>query len=98
MVPTTEMTQTTAPLTLRLARDARDLRAAQRLRYEVFVVELGAKGTMVDHENRLEADAFDPFFDHLLLIDSRRDPATLSDVVGAYRLLPPERLAAAGRY
>ena len=92
------MTQTQAPLTLRLARDARDLRAAQRLRYEVFVEELGAKGAGVDHENRLETDAFDPYFDHLLLIDGARDPETLSDVVGAYRLLPPERLAAAGRY
>ena len=30
------------PFILRLAQDARDLRAAQRLRYEVFVQELGA--------------------------------------------------------
>lgn len=58
-----------ATLTLRLAKDARDLRAAQRLRYSVFVEELGAQGPMVDHENRLEVDEFDPFFDHLLLID-----------------------------
>jgi putative hemolysin len=92
------MTLDAAALTLRLARDARDLRAAQRLRYEVFVTELGASGPLVDHANRLEADEFDPYFDHLLLIDSRRDPDTLSDVVGVYRLLPPERLAAAGRY
>ncbi len=87
-----------APLTLRLARDSRDLRAAQRLRYEVFVEELGASGPIVDHANRLEVDEFDPFFDHLLLIDPRRDPASLSDVVGVYRLLPPERFATAGRY
>ncbi len=92
------MTVDAAALTLRLARDARDLRAAQRLRYEVFVAELGARGPMIDHANRLEVDAFDPYFDHLLLIDQRRDPATLSDVVGVYRLLPPEALAAAGRY
>lgn len=87
-----------AALTLRLAKDSRDLRAAQRLRYEVFVEELGARGPLVDHAARLEADEFDPYFDHLLLIDPRRDPETLSDVVGVYRLLPPERLAAAGRY
>lgn len=87
-----------AVLSLRLARDARDLRAAQRLRYEVFVRELGADGPLVDHEARLERDAFDPYFDHLLLIDSRRDPAELQDVVGVYRLLPPERVAAAGGY
>ena len=87
-----------AVLSLRLARDERDLRAAQRLRYEVFVNELGADGPLVDHEARLERDEFDPYFDHLLLIDNRRDPALLQDVVGVYRLLPPERVAAAGRY
>ena len=85
-------------LTLRLARDDRDLRAAQRLRYEVFVEELGAAGPGVDHVARLERDEFDPHFEHLLLIDNRRDPEELHDVVGAYRLLPPERVAAAGGY
>ncbi len=85
-------------LTLRLARDARDLRAAQRLRYEVFVEELGAQVPQSDHDLRLERDAFDPYFDHLLLIDRRRDPEALQDVVGVYRLLPPERFAEVGRY
>ena len=68
-------------LVLRLAANARDLRAAQRLRYTVFVDELGGDGPLVDHAARLEADAFDPLFDHLLLIDTRRDPAALEDVV-----------------
>ena len=94
----TTMIADDAVLSLRLARDARDLCAAQRLRYEVFVNELGADGPLVDHAARLERDEFDPYFDHLLLIDSRRDPALLQDVVGVYRLLPPEGVAAAGRY
>ena len=83
---------------LRLARDDRDLRAAQRLRYRVFVQELGAEGPLVDHDRQLETDAFDPHFDHLLLIDTRRDADQLDDVVGAYRLLPSDRLASAGRF
>ncbi|MBL4927145.1 GNAT family N-acetyltransferase [Fuscibacter oryzae] len=87
-----------AAFTLRLARDDRDLRAAQRLRYEVFVAELGGSGPLVDHDQRLERDDFDPWFDHLLLIDERRDPATLQDVVGVYRLLTSERMAQAGRF
>ncbi len=85
-------------LSLRLAQNDRDLRAAQRLRYEVFAMELGASGPTVDHVARLERDALDPHFDHLLLIDSRRDPDLLQDVVGAYRLLPPEGLARLGAY
>jgi putative hemolysin len=78
-------------LRLRLAGDARDLRAAQRLRYRVFVEELGGDGPLVDHAARLEADAFDGVFDHLLLIDTRRDAAALDDVVGVYRILPSGR-------
>ncbi|MCR8547080.1 GNAT family N-acetyltransferase [Salipiger sp. P9] len=80
--------------TVRLARDAADIAAAQRLRYEVFVEELGGSGALVDHENRLERDRFDPFFDHLLLTDARRGGA----VVGVYRLLRDDQAAAAGQF
>lgn len=77
---------------LRLAQDERDLMAAQRLRYEVFVAELGGSGPQVDHDRRLERDAYDALFDHLLLIDTRRDAAALDDVIGVYRLLPGDRV------
>ncbi len=87
-----------SPYLLRLATTAEDLAAAQRLRYEVFVAELGGDGPLVDHQARLERDAFDPFFDHLVLVDQARDPAGLDHVVGAYRVLPGDRRAAAGRF
>jgi len=64
----------------RLARDEADIRAAQRLRYEVFVQEMGASASEADHAERLERDVFDPYFDHLLLLHEGR-------VVGAYRLM-----------
>ncbi|MBL3570943.1 GNAT family N-acetyltransferase [Rhodovulum sp. BSW8] len=83
---------------LRLARGEADLMAAQRLRYEVFVAELGADGPLVDHEARLERDDLDPHFDHLILIDTRRDAAALDHVVGVYRLLTSDRAAAIGRF
>lgn len=73
-------------LSVRLARDATDLEAAHRLRYEVFVEELGADGPLVDHERRLERDAFDAGCDHLVLVDARRDAARGRHVVGVYRL------------
>lgn len=78
---------------VRLASSAADLRAAQRLRYEVFVEELGGQGPLVDHAARLERDRFDPFFDHLLLIDRERDR-----VVGVYRLMGEAQAARAGGF
>jgi putative hemolysin len=92
------MQQADGHFTLRLARDLRDLTAAQRLRYRVFVEELGADGPMVDHDARLEQDGFDALFDHLLLIDTRRDAAALDDVVGVYRLLPGAALMPGERF
>lgn len=83
-------------LTLRLATSDEDLRAAQRLRYAVFVAELGADGPLVDHAEGLEKDAFDPLFDHLVLVDSRLPVG--DHVVGVYRLLPSDRVGAAGRF
>ena len=73
---------------IRLAENSRDLMAAQRLRYRVFVEELGGTGPMVDHDARLERDEFDPVVDHPCLIDTRRSERDLDHVVGVYRLLP----------
>lgn len=81
-------------LTVRLARTQDEIEAAQRLRYEVFVSELGGGGEMVDHAARLERDRFDPFFDHLLLSDARRG----GEVVGVYRLLRDDQAKAAGQF
>jgi L-ornithine Nalpha-acyltransferase len=81
-----------------LANRVEDVTAAQRLRYEVFVSELGGDGPLVDHQARLERDAFDPYFDHLILVDRRRDPTDRDHVVGAYRVMPSDRRAAAGRF
>jgi L-ornithine Nalpha-acyltransferase len=94
---TRRMTPDDTALTLRLAATPRDLAAAQRLRYRVFVQELGGDGPLVDHAGMLECDAFDAVFDHLLLIDTARDAKALDDVVGVYRLLPGDRVGA-GRF
>ena len=83
-----------AALEVRIARAEADLLGAQRLRYAVFVEELGGDGPLVDHARRLERDAFDPHYDHLVLVDPARDAGALAHVVGAYRLMPGERAAA----
>jgi L-ornithine Nalpha-acyltransferase len=82
---------------LRLACGSDDLLGAQRLRYRVFVAEMGGDGPHVDHAAQLERDEFDALFDHLLLIDPRADPQGHDHVIGAYRLLPSDRVGD-GRY
>lgn len=85
-------------LEVRLARTEQDMLAAQRLRYDVFVTELNGTGALVDHERRLEKDEFDPVFDHLLLVDTRRDMTSLDYVVGVYRMLTGQKATELGRY
>jgi len=81
---------------LALASSDAEIRQAQRLRYDVFIEELGGDGTLVDHDARIEADRFDPHFDHLLLRDRRRAPG--ADVVGVYRLMRADQAEAAGQF
>ena len=92
------MTDEDVTFELRLAQTDRDLKAAQRLRYRVFVQELGGDGPLVDHVAGLERDDFDPIFDHLILVDPRRNADAMEDVVGVYRLLPGEKLAGTAKY
>ena len=76
--------------TVSLARDEADVRAAQRLRHEVFAGEMGA--LLSSPQPGHDIDAFDAYCDHLLVREE-----TTGQVVGTYRLLPPERAAVAGR-
>lgn len=92
------MAQTDPKFTLRLARDAGDLLAAQRLRYRVFVEELGGDGDLVDHDARLERDRFDPYCDHLILIDENRETDALDRVIGVYRLMRDTGANRAGQF
>ncbi|MEM8576895.1 MAG: GNAT family N-acyltransferase [Pseudomonadota bacterium] len=77
-----------------MASGAADIAAAQRLRYDVFVEELGGGGPMVDHAARREIDRFDPFAVHMLLHDDAADGA----VVGVYRMLDAAAADRAGQF
>lgn len=94
------MSSRTDRFEVRLARTDAEIASAQRLRYRVFVEEMGAAAAGADHAARLECDAFDPHFDHLILLDNQRkvdDP--LDEVIGVYRVMPSERaLAGPGFY
>ncbi|HEY7813621.1 MAG TPA: GNAT family N-acyltransferase [Nakamurella sp.] len=75
---------------LLVARDDTEVRAAQRLRYQVFAQEMGAR--LHSPVDGLDIDAFDEFCDHLVV----RDEST-GEIVGTYRMLPPERAVEAGK-
>lgn len=72
---------------VRLAASNAEVAAAQRLRYTVFVEEMGADASADEITERLEKDRFDPHFEHLLLIDRERDIDLIDSVVGVYRLM-----------
>lgn len=72
---------------LLLTSDRGLVRDAQRLRHRVFTTEMGA--TLLG--DGVDEDAFDAFCEHLVV----RDDAA-GEVVGTYRVLPPDRAAAAG--
>lgn len=80
---------TQAPFAVRLADSTADVRRAQRLRYEVFALEMGAR--LASAADGLDRDDLDPFCDHLLVYERAG-----GRVVGTYRMLPAARAAAAG--
>jgi putative hemolysin len=74
-----------------LAVDDNEIREAQRLRHKVFAEEMGAylSSVLPGHD----IDLYDPFCDHLLV----RDLAS-GEVVGTYRILPPDAAKRVGSY
>ena len=75
---------------LSLAAGADDVRAAQRLRFAVFNLELG-EGLPASVATGLDADAFDAACDHLLVCER-----ATGDVVGTYRVQTGMTAAASG--
>jgi putative hemolysin len=78
-------------LTSSLARTGAEMEEAQRIRYKVFVEEMGAK--IPGAAQGLDVDRFDHYCEHLLVRDSSDNK-----VVGTYRILAPEQAVKAGGY
>lgn len=76
-------------LEIRLARNARDVRLAQKLRYRVFYKEMSAIADARTRLARRDIDAFDAICEHLLVLDERTGVTGRHKprVVGTYRLL-----------
>ncbi|MCT8972153.1 GNAT family N-acetyltransferase [Microbaculum marinisediminis] len=96
--PLAEPLKRIGSLEVRLARNAREVRLAQALRYRVFYREMSAQAGATGKLWRRDIDGFDSICDHLLVIDHDPDPALFRGmrrkrkpaVVGTYRLLRQE--------
>jgi putative hemolysin len=87
----TSTSQEKVGYTVALARSEAEVREAQRLRYKVFVEELGARipACVPDHD----IDHFDPYCEHLVVRESHADR-----IVGTYRILSPDVARNIGGY
>ncbi|PXY20681.1 GNAT family N-acetyltransferase [Prauserella muralis] len=90
LVSTDRTGEDAAGYSLLVANDNDEVLAAQRLRYRVFAEEMGA--ALESRVPGVDVDYYDAFCDHLVV----RHDAT-GEIVGTYRMLPPERAARAGQ-
>ncbi len=77
-------------LTVRLAETPEEIRAAQKLRYQIFAGELGAD---IRSEEGIDTDRYDEHCHHLLAFDNAS-----GEVIGCYRLLTAQGAAAVGNW
>lgn len=73
-------------LEVRLASSEDEIREAQKLRYEVFYREMGARPEGPTAATGLDRDRFDDYCDHLLVVDPER-PRWDRRIVGTYRII-----------
>jgi putative hemolysin len=87
-------------LEVRLATRRKDVKRAQRLRYNVFYRDGGAIADAATLLARRDKDAYDRVCDHLLVVDhaAPRPLGRKPPVVGAYRLLGQDAADRAGGF
>jgi putative hemolysin len=73
--------RTIGELEVKITRDPKEIREAQRLRFEVFNLEMN-KGLQASYAWGIDSDEFDFICDHLIVRDLKSQ-----EVVGTYRLL-----------
>jgi putative hemolysin len=73
---------TAGSLEARLATTPAEIEAAQRLRYEVFYVEMNAQPTPEMQAQARDFDQYDPYCRHMLVIDRAHGDR----IIGTYRL------------
>src|SRR5688572_24566789 len=75
------VSQRMAEFEIKIATDAQEIIEAQRLRFQVFNLEL-TKGLQSSYQSGLDVDEFDPFCNHLIVRDTQS-----KEIVGTYRMM-----------
>jgi putative hemolysin len=78
-------------LSVHLARDAAEVREAQKLRWRVFADEMGAR--LQAAEPGVDSDLFDPWCEHLIVREHGN-----GEVIGTYRILTGARARELGGF
>lgn len=103
MMPDSNIVMTEEPkdsadkISVRLARSAAEVEAAQRLRYTVFYEEYKAVADAEAAAMKMDVDEYDAVTDHLVVIDENLPPGK-SQIIGTYRLLRREVADRFGRF
>lgn len=84
-------------LGLRLAESAAEIDAAQRLRFQVFYEEMGARADAAAAASRRDSDEFDAVADHLVVLDHNLGDGAEA-VVGTYRMIRRPGAQKLGRF
>lgn len=84
-------------LEARLAETEAEILAAQELRYRVFYEEMGSLPSPEMRRLKRDFDDFDPYCDHLIVVDRARGPG-VKGIIATYRLLRREAARRAGRF
>lgn len=77
---------------VKLAKTPQEVEAAQRLRFEVFNIEM-KRGLRSSYASGLDTDEYDALCDHILIVDTAKDMT-----IGTYRLLLRSRLGDKGSF
>lgn len=90
-------TENADKVSVRLANSPEEVKAAQRLRYNVFYEEYQAVADAKTAASKMDVDEYDAVTDHLVVLDETLPPGP-GQIVGTYRLLRREVAEKFGRF
>lgn len=87
----------TKNLRVKLARTPAEVKAIQKLRFDIFYTEMGAKASEETLRTGLDKDKYDDVCDHLMVLDITKEGLE-NQVVGTYRMTRREAAEKVGGF